>query len=86
MDIVNVRLWHHAHVVAVRSSSWIVAFVSIAVLSVSRLRVWVACIKDCNHSFVVMPFANTKDCTIILSYLLINLTLGLLKGLDIAAC
>ena len=85
MDIVDVRLWHHAHVVAVGSSSWIVAFVSIAVLSVSRLRVRVASTIDCNHSFVVMPFANPKDCTIILNHLLINLTLRLLKGFDIAS-
>ena len=70
MNIVDVRLWHHAHVVAVGSGSWIVGLVSISVLGASRLRVGVA---------------STIDCTIILSHLLINLAFGLLKGLDIAS-
>lgn len=70
MDIVDVRLWHHAHVVAVGSGSWVVGFVSVSVLSASRLRVRVA---------------SAKDCSVILSHLLFNLTLGLLKRLDIAS-
>ena len=70
MNIVDVRLWHHAHVVAVGGGSRIVGLVSISVLGASRLRVGVA---------------SPKDCAIILSHLLINLAFGLLKGLDIAS-
>ena len=95
MYIVDVWLWHHAHVVIVGSRSWILAFVSKSILSASWLRVRVTITKDCSHTLAMISLANSNNFAIILSclldtiplfeHMLINLTFRLLEWLDIAS-